>query len=150
MAFSRDGVQDVSKHTPLDLRTSSIRLIKVLPLDDSGVVQCTISLSTIGAQYTCLSYVWSPVEETHVIHINGQLFQVRRNLWDFLQTVAAQRTATTRYNSTDMSRLYFHEATESLWIDTLCIDQENDKEKKPPSAANGQNLLWRAARDSLD
>ncbi|KAF2130108.1 HET-domain-containing protein, partial [Dothidotthia symphoricarpi CBS 119687] len=76
------------RHTPLDLSTNSIRLI----------------------EYVCLSYVWGPDDETHTITINGQPFQVRRNLWDFLKTA-----------STHVRRRDFN----ALWIDALCIDQSN-------------------------
>jgi hypothetical protein len=123
------GRPDVFEHAPLDLRTSSIRLIKVLPLDDSGVVQCAISLATIDAQYTCLSYVWGPPDDTYVIRINGKPFHVRRNLWDFLHTVATQRAAAPDSDLKDSSRLDFENAAKSLWIDALCIDQENNGEK---------------------
>lgn len=129
MDSSLDARQDLFKHAPLDLRKSSIRLIRVLPLDDSGIVQCTISLATIDAQYTCLSYVWGRAEETHMIHINGQPFQVRRNLWEFLHTVADQSTATIGSDHEEIPGLNLEEAADSLWIDALCIDQENNGEK---------------------
>ncbi|OAL43075.1 heterokaryon incompatibility, partial [Pyrenochaeta sp. DS3sAY3a] len=61
--------------------------------------------------YSCLSYMWGDPEEQHAILINGKTFKVRRNLWDFL------RVAQTKlFNN-------------FLWIDALCIDQQNTQER---------------------
>ncbi|ORY07549.1 heterokaryon incompatibility, partial [Clohesyomyces aquaticus] len=61
--------------------------------------------------YKCLSYQWGPEAKGGFIKINGKAYFVCRNLLHFLQR------ARTRYHS------------EPLWIDALCIDQDNNDER---------------------
>jgi hypothetical protein len=42
------------QHEPLDLKTASIRLIEVLPLDETGLVQCKIRHATTETKHTCI------------------------------------------------------------------------------------------------
>ena len=116
------------QHEPLNLQTASIRLVEVLPLDPSGLVQCRIRHATTEAEYTCISYVWGSPKETHLIYINGKPFQVRRNIWEFLKTVSSQ-IGSKRDDHSDGSLLNFHDAAKSLWIDALCIDQDKNAER---------------------
>jgi hypothetical protein len=129
------GVSDISKnitkgngeplftHKPLDLSLASIRLVDILGRGLDGLIQCTIKHVTIDhlpfsssaatdtaiPDYTCLSYVWGPPESLHWITINGTHFQVRQNLWDFLNGMAYVKC--------------------NLWIDALCIDQNDTTER---------------------
>jgi hypothetical protein len=107
------------KHQPPDLQTKSLRLIEVLPSNGDGQIRCTIKHVTTDATYTCLSYVWGPTElDSHVILLNNRPFFVRKNLWDFLSVASLNKI-----------NLDFSQATKSLWIDVLCIDQENLSER---------------------
>ncbi|KAF1974835.1 heterokaryon incompatibility, partial [Bimuria novae-zelandiae CBS 107.79] len=68
--------------------------------------------------YTCLSYVWGKSYDEHFeilieepdYHRSGT-FSVRRNLNDFLE----------------VARIKHHSI--SLWIDAICIDQDNNQER---------------------
>jgi hypothetical protein len=111
------------QHKPLDLKEASIRLVEVLALDPSGLVQCRIRHATTEDRYTCVSYVWGSPDETHLIHMNGRPFWVRRNIWDFLMTVAS-RIASESGVSGEHSLLDFE-----VWIDALCIDQGQNDER---------------------
>ncbi|KAJ4295422.1 hypothetical protein N0V90_007434 [Kalmusia sp. IMI 367209] len=62
--------------------------------------------------YRCLSYVWGEPEHTRQILIDGQRFQVQQNLYDFLDMA---RSKTRRIGP--------------LWVDALCIDQDNTAER---------------------
>jgi hypothetical protein len=62
-------------------------------------------------QYTALSYTWGDSTPLHTILVDGKPLQVRQNLWDFLQQ--ARERKLTKY----------------LWIDALCIDQEQLNER---------------------
>jgi hypothetical protein len=116
------------RHEPLSFATESIRLVEVLPLGPSGVVQCRIAHATTKARYTCISYVWGSPTETHLIEIHGKPFHVRRNIWEFLQTVGSQ-IGSKQATISNGSPLNFHEAARSLWIDALCIDQDRLDER---------------------
>lgn len=110
---STKGVQKASSfvHTPLDLSKRSIRLIRVLrDLSPGGHIQCKMRHATVANKYTCLSYVWGE-HSNNIITVNGQSHLVRNNLLAFLQV--AQRKRISRW----------------LWIDAICIDQINMKER---------------------
>lgn len=116
------------QHARLDLRTGSLRLLEVLPLDHSGLVRCKIRHATTDARYTCVSYVWGPPNETLYIYIDGKRFHVRRNIYEFLQTVNSQ-IALKLEDHGGAGLLNFHDTAQSLWIDALCIDQGRNDEK---------------------
>jgi hypothetical protein len=59
----------------------------------------------------CLSYMWGSADVSQHITINERRFPVRQNLFDALL------------------RLRYPEIPRDLWIDAICIDQENRKEK---------------------
>jgi hypothetical protein len=61
--------------------------------------------------YTCLSYEWGSEDGGDLISINGELYHVGQNLWDFLDVAS---------NKTDKPH---------MWIDALCIDQTNNAER---------------------
>ncbi|KAF2686065.1 HET-domain-containing protein, partial [Lentithecium fluviatile CBS 122367] len=100
------------QYEPLDLQTTSIRLLRVLPnLSPDGLLQCSIQHATIKAEYSCLSYVWGPPDNGSPILVNGRLRRVRQNLFDFLSIARIRGT----------SKLF--------WADALCIDQDNVSER---------------------
>ena len=129
--------QDTFLHTSIDLYSPTIRLAEVLlsVTDDlDRMIECRIRHDTNSAVYTCLSYVWGPASEhTRTILLNDRLFNVRRNLWDFLGT--ASRTQARERNigiekSEGPGCFDFEEVTKSLSINALCIDQDYTREKK--------------------
>jgi hypothetical protein len=111
------------KHKPLNHFRPSIRLVKISPeLSPEGLIQCTISHTTTSrASYTCLSYIWGSPVPCQTILINGKTFQVRQNLYNFLDTVRTKSTPTL-----------------SFWIDALSIDQQNISERNHQVAQMGQ------------
>lgn len=122
-------------HTPLDLSSPSIRLLEVLPgRSKDGRIRCTIRNSTISDEYTCLSYVWGSSEglkKHKLIEINDGIFEVRTNLWSFLDLASSERA---RHNNLRLPSTYdevfdFEAVAKSLWIDALCIDQGNLAER---------------------
>ncbi|KAF2870691.1 heterokaryon incompatibility protein-domain-containing protein, partial [Massariosphaeria phaeospora] len=104
------------KHQPLDHEKPSFRLIKFLPdvSQLNGPVRCEIYHDTVDSDYTCLSYVWGPPlpdDKMAQIYINNKPFLIRPNLWEFLKVAR---------------RKFAHRP---IWIDALCIDQSNTKER---------------------
>jgi hypothetical protein len=69
------------------------------PMDDGEVA------------YHGISYTWGQEESSHEILFNGQLFFIRKNLDSFLRY--------TRHT----------ESKTVLWIDAICIDQNNIAER---------------------
>jgi len=64
--------------------------------------------------FIALSYFWGDPTPTRVIVINGSQFGVTENLYNYL------RCGQTRLN----------EDSRSLWIDAICIDQNNIQERE--------------------
>ncbi|KAH7078935.1 heterokaryon incompatibility protein-domain-containing protein [Paraphoma chrysanthemicola] len=88
---------------------------------------------TVDSTYTCLSYVWGAdtTENLRTILVNGREFFVRPNLWDFLD-IASRRSARDRNIGTkkdDRTGFDLASASQCLWIDALCIDQDNTRER---------------------
>ena len=105
-------VHPVFHHTELSLSSRSIRVLYVLPdISPDRLIQCRLDHITLADEHTCISYMWGSEQSQKSILINGQLFRVRHNLWDFL------RLARCRYTSM------------ALWIDAICINQESNSER---------------------
>ncbi|KAH7080107.1 heterokaryon incompatibility protein-domain-containing protein [Paraphoma chrysanthemicola] len=118
------------EHDSLDLKSDSIRLVQVLP-GQSQKIHCTIKQAKTTDRYICLSYVWGPHEDTQAIDIDGKLFRVRRNLWEFLNVVrstySADKTENEQFRENDCEKPY--KANDPFWIDALCINQDDDIER---------------------
>lgn len=105
--------REAFRHEPLDHTIPSIRVLQILPdLLPDGMIQCLMINTTVESKYYCLSYVWGSAVDQRTILINGKLFDVRRNLYDFLSTIQ-------RRTSDPLS----------IWIDALSIDQEDTTER---------------------
>jgi Heterokaryon incompatibility protein (HET) len=73
-------------HTPLDLSTSSIRLIRIQPGSISDPIQSTLeTIAHTEDAYFCLSYTWGSELPIKHISIHGQKLTIRENLWNFLR-----------------------------------------------------------------
>ncbi|KAF3042375.1 hypothetical protein E8E12_006092 [Didymella heteroderae] len=107
----------VFREVPLNLAQRSVRFVEVLSvLSPTGLIQCKLSQGTIeDDEYICLSYVWGSSEDQQQILINGELFRTRKNVWTFLSAI--------RQAKPDSSKRQLY------WIDALCIDQDNIKER---------------------
>lgn len=121
-------------YTPLNPPSRQIRLLRLLPGDDSDQISCVLEtydlyqpLSFSGSSnswaytarerlapdFTSLSYTWGNPDEDHKILLNGCLVSVRSNLWAFLREIRDWDEYRHRW----------------LWIDALCIDQSNTNER---------------------
>jgi len=98
-------------HKPLDLTSDRIRLLRIHPASRSGRIHIDIREGSTSDQYICLSYTWGDPTENFEISVDGRLMSVRSNLYHFLQM------ASRRYSNL------------SLWIDAICINQNDTKEK---------------------
>ncbi|KAH7128619.1 heterokaryon incompatibility protein-domain-containing protein, partial [Dendryphion nanum] len=117
------------RHKPLVLSNSSaIRLIRVKPeLSGSGKIQCSIEHTTTDSQYMCLSYVWGSTSSAeHLITIDEKTFAIHHNLSAFLH----------------IARKKFPH--QGFWIDAVCIDQANNRERNHQVQQMG--LIYSKAR----
>jgi hypothetical protein len=105
-------------YSPLPSGSDSIRLLRLKPHKDKAAdIQCelfeySLQDSCVTHLYEALSYVWGNPGETLPILIHGHSFNVTINL----------RAALSRLRNHSMERI--------VWVDAICIDQTNQKEKE--------------------
>jgi hypothetical protein len=106
---------ELFKHDQFEYHGPTIRLVKVRPSKDAdGPVKCDIRIASTDSEYICLSYVWGNREPGDWILMNDKRFWARQNLLDFL---------TSARSLVDIQSNW-------IWIDALCIDQENIEERE--------------------
>ena len=91
-----------------------IRLLHIEPAQDfSDVIYGQISTSYLIAEpvYEALSYTWGSEQKSHSIVCAGHSLPVTKNLYEALK------------------RLRDREHRRTIWVDAICIDQENNREK---------------------
>ncbi|KAF1976248.1 HET-domain-containing protein [Bimuria novae-zelandiae CBS 107.79] len=98
-------------YPPLDVDSRQIRLLEIL--DNQERIECVLETYDVSEadEYIALSYTWGSDDASHVITINDCDFRVRKNLFDFLSFARQSLPG------------------ELLWIDQICIDQNNVREK---------------------
>lgn len=128
-----------SVYPPLSDSTDGLRLLVLLPGYWFQPIRCQLISTTFSAnpQYEALSYAWGadPAWAFRSISLNGIEVKVGRNLWSAL------------------SHLRNRTQPRVLWIDALCINQDDtdDKNKQIPlmlfiySRARGV-LVWLGTR----
>jgi hypothetical protein len=91
----------------------TFRILKLMPRD-GGQIQCTLELAnTLSQPYDALSYVWGPMSPLEPILVNGVEVEIGVNLHSALEALPGRRD----------------EPARRIWVDALCIDQQNDEEK---------------------
>ncbi|KAF2503262.1 HET-domain-containing protein [Lophium mytilinum] len=102
-------------HPPIDLSCQQIRLLELTSApgakDIAGNFHC-VNISD-SPRYVALSYTWGAYGNEKHILVDGKVLQVRDNLWSFLYHRASHAS----------ENLYLY------WIDAICIDQDNHKER---------------------
>jgi hypothetical protein len=95
-------------HNPLPVSTS-YRLVRLLHTAGEGSPAFEISEHETGYLpcYSALSYRWGSDSTLQEISLSGKRFQVRQNLWHFL------------------NQLYLGRDCSYYWIDALCINQND-------------------------
>ena len=109
--------QPYYKYEPLDLFGDSVRLIELLPHLDDGFIQCRLKRKTLRSNlgYSAVSYMWGKVntDDCGWIKMDGTLFAIGPNLWDFLNILRCQA----------------RNMIQVLWIDAISLNQANVSER---------------------
>ncbi|KAH8766256.1 heterokaryon incompatibility protein-domain-containing protein, partial [Hyaloscypha finlandica] len=111
-----DAANQIFPYAPLNTSKAQIRLIylqpRLLVADEITCELCIADLDDTNLFYEALSYEWgSPWDLALSIELDGQSVPVRKNLWWALWHLSGD----------GVGRL--------LWVDALCIDQGNDRER---------------------
>jgi hypothetical protein len=110
------GVGD-TLYDPIELEKHEIRLLTIQPSANfDEEISCTLSKAFMrdGLRFTALSYVWGDPKVTEPITVNGKRVQVTTNLASALRHI--------RHTGVQ-------EVLDAFWVDAICIDQKNLKEK---------------------
>jgi hypothetical protein len=115
------------RHDKLDPNRKSFRLLRIIPTlqrlstDETYTIHCTLVTMyferRLEGLYDALSYEWGPDEPPfYWIRLNNHYFRVRKNLYSFLR-------------ATHSGSRYSEGHSGLLWIDAICIDQDNISER---------------------
>lgn len=101
------------QYSPFDPKQRQIRLITLEPGAWQDPIYCSINIISFDGQptYDALSYVWGNPKNRKPIQLNDHSFVVTENLWIVLR------------------RLRDHAMRRVLWVDAICINQDNNEEK---------------------
>ncbi|KAF3041524.1 hypothetical protein E8E12_005038 [Didymella heteroderae] len=111
------------QYQPLDKEKRQIRLLK-LHAGTSGSIRCDIVLFDLDDSYSeqpfwAVSYTWGPPRPTFDITVGGQRFSLRENVFRFLVNFCEK----------EPPRALANGHAPLLWIDSICIDQDNVLER---------------------
>ncbi|KAI1457281.1 heterokaryon incompatibility protein-domain-containing protein [Annulohypoxylon moriforme] len=97
----------------LDPENPHIRLVSIQPGIWSDEIHCTINVVPfdLHQEYEALSYVWGDRDIKKPIKLDGRPFEVTDNLW------------------LAMRRLRHPSTPRVLWVDAICINQDDNDEK---------------------
>ncbi|KAE8384977.1 heterokaryon incompatibility protein-domain-containing protein [Aspergillus alliaceus] len=106
------------KYSPLPTGSSIVRVLRLLPNEDNTIpINCQLirySLLTTDKghhPYEALSYVWGSESKPQCIFIDGYALRVTDNLY------------------TALLHLRDHQLPRMLWVDAICINQQDNQEK---------------------
>ncbi|KAL6814426.1 heterokaryon incompatibility domain-containing protein [Trichoderma sp. SZMC 28015] len=104
------------KYTPLNLEKPAIRLLCLHPGSRNTMISCELFQAELHQRddtvsYEALSYTWGTSDFPATIHVNGYFPRITRNLYRALLD------------------LRYEERKRVLWIDAICIDQKNSRER---------------------
>jgi hypothetical protein len=105
-------------YDPLSSERAEIRLIQIIPARRStDILSCIMKTVPVDfkPEYTAVSYAWGSTERTQPMLLNGRLVNITVNL----------ETALRHFRS--FIRIPYTAAP--LWIDALCINQDDNVEK---------------------
>ncbi|PVH79288.1 heterokaryon incompatibility, partial [Cadophora sp. DSE1049] len=105
-----------------------IRILGLEPGTPSDPIRCQLHHVKLSGNpiYEALSYMWGP-KVFKIITLDGREYPVRENLWRAL------------------THLRYKDSNLMLWIDAICIDQKDERERNHQVMQMGQ-IYNRASR----
>lgn len=128
------------QYAPLTRPKEEIRLLQILP--GNGPIELALHTYKFSEDlnYVALSYEWGPEEDKKDITVNGSNVTVRWNLWEALKSL--------RQFQSDRSNVrLFEDDAPQFWVDAVCIDQHDEKEKGHQVAMMGR--IFRCASHTI-
>lgn len=126
------SVQSFPKYRPLE-GERKVRFLKLLPGDTDDEICFELVHDTLASLppivYDATSYTWGAPTPTRTVRCDGRLVEIRENAYDFLL----------RLRQPDIARF--------LWMDCICIDQSNLRERA--EQVKIMHLIYRNARSVL-
>lgn len=131
-------------YSSLNTFQSEIRLISLQPSRENDSIECTLSPANLDERpsYAALSYEWGLATVASCcehITLNGRDYPVRKNLWLALY------------------HLRLEDCRRTIWVDSLCINQEDVRERNHQVALMGRIysqassvIAWLRVKDSDD
>jgi len=106
----------------LDPKRKEIRRLVLQPLSAGASIQCLVEVVSLSdePEFEALSYVWGDASIKSNIILEGAAFPVTKNL------------------ATALFYLRFDDNPRRLWVDALCINQGNTKERNEQVAIMGE------------
>lgn len=108
------------------LREGEIRLLEVVPHFQSNGFHCELRTATLAEakqKYQALSYVWGDVTSPAEILVNDTKLAITRGLFDFLCEWTRRSVSGRTHDD------YGESETRLLWIDAICINQQDVDER---------------------
>ncbi|KAH0427976.1 hypothetical protein CcaCcLH18_09335 [Colletotrichum camelliae] len=126
--MSTDAIFDRSLHDDTEISTPAARFkysplssedIRLVQIDhynqELGIIECTMTHEDLmTSKFRALSYTWGDPTDNKLILVDGKSLKVTANLEGFLRMFTSG---------------YQEESKSKLWIDAICIDQENKAER---------------------
>ncbi|GAB7365913.1 hypothetical protein MBLNU230_g7241t1 [Neophaeotheca triangularis] len=100
----------------------TIRVCHISPGDWDDPISCRLETRLIDGpnRYNCVSYAWGDFSSSATITLNEHTLRIQQNLFRLLRRLRFRGTTTS-----------------SIWIDALCINQNDDTEKTSQVAQMG-------------
>ena len=118
---SKDSDKDSTPYRYNILPKDSIRVLLLLPGNRSAPLQCELYRAAVpgldspggvsGPAFEALSYAWGDANPCQKLFCNNSVIKITQSLFDAL------------------IHLRYRKATRTLWVDAVCIDQNNNDEK---------------------
>ena len=118
------------------LEKGKIRCLHVVGRRDDGNIVIRLEdvvLEEADNTYTAISYTWGSANIVHRVCIGDRYLTVQDNAWQFLKHCWQVRSSIP-----DSVHHLNHAITERLWVDSICINQNDNVEKSTQVALMGE------------